>query len=111
MSDGRRKVYDRTIDNYLLLCDNEDMEYEAYKEYNRESGMREMLYRTKIVNITNPERIRDNYYERRNNSKSNYNSYSGSVAEWVEPTKEFGLVDVLQKETDNWLKSVQKEED
>jgi hypothetical protein len=32
--------------------------------------------------------------------------YSGSVAEWVEPPKEFGLVDELQKETDEWLVGV-----
>lgn len=31
---------------------------------------------------------------------------SGSVSEWVEPVKEFGLVDELQKETDEWLVGV-----
>ena len=105
---SQREFYDHTTDSYLLLCDNENVEYEAYTSYNNDTGLTEMLYRAKIIHTTNPEKITENYHARFGLHTPTYERTIRASEELTtkEIHKEFGLVDELQKETDDWLVGV-----
>ncbi len=114
-----RKVYDPVSHKYYALKSDEKLVHVHRGYALDENGEPFQPLVTEIAKLTEDNSLKmseeieytDLHYRGEKIRLASHKSMvvhdnSGSVSEWVEPVKEFGLVDELQKETDEWLVGV-----